>query len=109
MLDTWLGSSSAGRDLGGTGGSSSAGAINVLGSQGANSMLGCSKHSTARWSKEVILPLHLVLVQPHLEYCEQFWAPQYKKYCKVLENIWRTATKLETGLEGMYCEERQNT
>lgn len=32
---------------------------------------------------EVMVPLHSVLVQPHLEFWEQIWAPQYKKYLRL--------------------------
>ena len=71
----------------------------------ANCILGCIKHSLSSWSKEVILPLYLVLVWSHLEYCFQLWAPQYKKEVKVQ----RRATKFVRGLEGVFFDKRLGT
>lgn len=69
------------------------------GSQEDKHILGCIKQTIASQPKEVILPLYLVLAQPHLEYCMQFWAPQYKKYVEVLR---ATKLVLPARLEGMF-------
>ena len=58
-----------------------------------NCILSYIKRSMVSMAREVILPVYLVLLRPHLEYCVQMWSPQQRRDIDLLECIQRRAQK----------------
>lgn len=57
-------------------------------------------------SRDMITPLYLALVRPHLESCAQLWFPQFKRDMDKVDRVQRRAVKLHNVLENTPCEER---
>ncbi len=72
----------------------------------ANRMLGFISRNFLFKNKDVILPLYISLVRPHLEYTVQSWSPHYAKDIAKLEAVQWRATKMITSLHNKSCEAR---
>ena len=72
----------------------------------ATKTLACIHRCFSSKSQDVILPLYSALVRLQLEYCIQFWAPQFKKDVEKLERVQRRATHMIRGQENRLYDER---
>ena len=59
----------------------------------ASSILACVRNSAVRRTGEAICRLFSALVELHVQYCAQFWAPHYKKGTGALDCVQRRATE----------------
>ncbi len=68
-------------------------------------MLGFINRHFSFKNKDIILPLYISLVRPHLEYAAQFWAPHHTKDIAKLEAGQRRVTKMITSLRNKSYKE----
>lgn len=71
----------------------------ALASKRTNCILGCIRHGIASQLRQGTVPSCSVFVRPHLEFCVNFWAPQYKKDVKILESTQSRAIKIVKDLK----------
>ncbi len=64
----------------------------------ADRMLGFINSNFSFNNKDIIRPLYISLVRPHLEYAVQFWSPHHTKNIAKLAAVQRRATKMITSI-----------
>lgn len=77
----------------------------ALAAKTTDGILSCIRQSIANRRRDMILPLHLAPVRPHLVYCVQFWGPQYKRDMDIEERVQQRATMMIKGLEHLSYKE----
>ncbi len=60
----------------------------------ANRRLGLISINFSFKNQDIILPLYISLVRPHLKYGVHFWTPHHAKYIAKLEVVQRRAMKM---------------
>jgi hypothetical protein len=72
----------------------------------ANKVLGLIYRTIECKTREIILPLYMSLVRPHLEYCVQAWSPHCKKDIAKLEKVQKRAVAMIRGLNSNTYEDK---
>ncbi len=72
----------------------------------ANKMLGFINRNFSFKNKDIILPMYISLVRPHLKYVVQFWSPHHAKDIAKLEAVQCRAMKMIPSLRNKSYEER---
>ncbi|TRZ27101.1 hypothetical protein HGM15179_000146, partial [Zosterops borbonicus] len=80
--------------------------MNKLVAKKAKDIFTCIAKSAASRTRVVIVPLYSALLSSHLESCDQFWTPHYKKDAEVLKHVQRRAVELMNGQEHKSCKEQ---
>ena len=75
----------------------------------ANEMLAFISRRLEYKRRDVLLRLYQALVRPHLEYCEQFWAPYLRTDVLALERVQCRYTRMIPGMKSLTDEERLRT
>ena len=72
----------------------------------ARKKLACIHRCFSSKSQDIILPLYSALVRLQLEYCIQFWTPEFRKDVEKLEKVQRRAMCMIRGQENRPYDER---
>ncbi len=71
-----------------------------------NKMLGFITRNFSFKYKNIILPMYIILVRPHLKFAVHFWSPHHARGIAKLEASQRMATKMIPSMRNKSSEER---
>jgi len=100
----WLGSPLAERDLGVLVGNKQNMSQRYV-AEATNEIMGRIHGAITSRYRHVMIPLYSDLVRPHLEYCVQFWSPQFNQDPNRLKRVKKKVTKMIKVLENLPYEE----